>query len=132
MGAPPRERIGELPGGPLRVRVLGHIEVNDPTAGVSENDKDEEDLEGDRGHDEEVGRHEVLHVVLEEGEPGRGGWLPGPHHVLLHRRLTHGNAELRELAQMRGEPRGFAADILRMRSRTSGATGGLPTLGREK
>jgi hypothetical protein len=97
-GRLPRERFGELLGGPLRGRLFGHVEVHDPTAGASENDEDEEDLEGDRGHDEEVDRHEVLHVVFEEGAPRRGGRLPGPHHVLLYRGLAHGDAELRKFA----------------------------------
>lgn len=34
-GRLPRERFGELLGGPLRGRMFGHVEVHDPTAGVS-------------------------------------------------------------------------------------------------
>ena len=93
----PRERFGDLLGGPVRGRVLGDVEVDDAAPVVGEHDEDEQDLEGDCGDHEEVDRHEVLHVVLEEGPPRGRGWLPQPDHVLLDGGLGDLDAKLGEL-----------------------------------
>jgi len=49
-----REGVHELLGGPVGGGVLGHVEVDDPTAVVSEHDEDEEDAEASGGHGEKV------------------------------------------------------------------------------
>jgi len=48
-----------------RGRVPGRIEAHDPTPGMGEHDEDEEDLERNRGHNEEVDGDEVLQVIVE-------------------------------------------------------------------
>jgi hypothetical protein len=63
-GLLPGKRLGDLPGGPARGRMLGDVEVEDATTGVGEHDEDEQDLESHRGDHEEVDGNEVLNVVL--------------------------------------------------------------------
>jgi hypothetical protein len=90
---------------------------------VGEHDEDEQDLEGDRGDDEEVHRHEVPHVVLEEGPPRRRRRLPRPDPVALATWMP----SLASSPTIRGDPQdGLALDIRRIRSRISLATAGLP------
>jgi hypothetical protein len=54
-----REGVHELLGGPVGGGVLGHVEVDDPPAVVSEHDEDEEDANATGGHGEEVDRDHV-------------------------------------------------------------------------
>jgi hypothetical protein len=45
--------------GPVRGRMLGHVEVDDAPAMVGEHDEDEEDAEPRGGHGEEIDRDQV-------------------------------------------------------------------------
>jgi len=72
----PVKRLGDLLRSPLRCRMLGNVAVHDPAPGVGENDEDEEDLERDRGHDEEVDGHESFTWLLRKARHvGYGGFL---------------------------------------------------------
>ena len=57
----------------LSGRVLGHVNVDDPTAVVGENDEDEQDTEAGGGHGEAVDRDHVGDMVGEERAPGLRG-----------------------------------------------------------
>jgi hypothetical protein len=100
-----REGVHDLLGGPAGGGVLGHVEVDDPPAVLSEYDEDEEDAEASGRHGEEVDRDQVADMVGEERSPGlrrRAGPLreqPG------HGAFGHADAELEKLTMnSRGAP----------------------------
>src|SRR2546426_4920093 len=69
-----REGVHDLLGGPVGGEVLGHVEVDDAPAMVSEHDENEEDAQARGGNREEVDGDEVVDMVDEERSPGlRGG-----------------------------------------------------------
>jgi hypothetical protein len=68
-----REGVDDLLGGPVGGGVLGHIEVEDAPAMVSEPDEDEEDAEPSGGHGEEIERDQVSNMIDEERSPRLGG-----------------------------------------------------------
>jgi hypothetical protein len=124
----PRERLAELLGGPRGVRTCRHRGVNHAPAVVRENDQHEQQPARRRRHDQEVRRHQLRHMVVEEGTPRLRRWLSLSDHVLRDRRLTDVDSELQELAVVRGAPHsGLASDIERIRVRTSDDSAGLPT-----
>jgi len=91
------EGLHHLPRRPLRARVRGHVEVQHPPAVVGQHQKSEEHPEGGCWHREEVDRHQVLHVVVQERAPGWRRRLPSPVHVPGDGRLRDVDAELGEL-----------------------------------
>jgi hypothetical protein len=50
--------------------MLGDRYVNDSSAVVREDDESEEQPEGDRRHDEEVGGHDLARVIRQKRAPG--------------------------------------------------------------
>jgi hypothetical protein len=64
-----RGGVHELLGGPVGGGVLGHVEVDDPPAAVSEHDEDEEDAEASGGNGEKVDRDHVADVVEQSLPP---------------------------------------------------------------
>ena len=64
-----REGVPNLLGGPRRGWPVAHRDVQNPSPVVSENDEHEQESEGDCRYDEEVGRHDLVSVVREEGAP---------------------------------------------------------------
>jgi hypothetical protein len=64
------EGVDDLLGGPVGGRVLGHVEVDDAPAVVSEHDENEEDAEARGGHREEIEGDEIADMVGEERPPG--------------------------------------------------------------
>jgi len=68
-----REGVHDLLGGPVGGGVLGHIEVDDAPAMMSEHDEDEEDAEPSGGYGEEVERDQVSDMIGEERSPRLGG-----------------------------------------------------------
>lgn len=87
---------------------IGHIDwlqlasIAHSVSSVSENEEHEEELVPNGRHDEEVDGDDLLQVVLEEGAPGRGGWLPAADHVLLDGRLRHIDPGLLQLSHDAG------------------------------
>lgn len=65
-----REGVATLLCRPRSRWMVGHRPVNDPSAIVREDDEYEEQPEGDRRHDDEVGCHDLCSVVREKGPPG--------------------------------------------------------------
>ena len=61
--------LAQLLSGPICGRVGGHIEVQDATPVMGQHQKYVKDLEPDGGHGEEVGRDQLLGMVLQEGAP---------------------------------------------------------------
>ena len=99
-----REGVHELLGGPVGGGVLGHVEVEDPAAVVSEHDEDEEDAEARGGHGEKVDRDHVADVVGEERPPGLRGLGAALRNEAGDGALGDVDAELEELAVDAGRP----------------------------
>jgi hypothetical protein len=103
-----REGLHDLLGRPVRGGVLGHVEVEDPPAMVSEHDEDAEHSQARAGDREQVDGHQVPDVVGEERPPalGRRGAPLREHPGDVA--LGHVDAELEELAMdSRGCPEGI-------------------------
>jgi hypothetical protein len=103
-----REGVDQLLSGPDGGGVLGHVEVDDPPAVVSEHDENEEDAEASGGHRKEVNRDDVPDVVSEERPPGLRGLGTTRGHEAGDGALGDVDAELEELAvDARRTPQGI-------------------------
>jgi len=99
------EGVDDLLSSPVDGGMLGHVEVYDPSAMVSEHDKNEEHAQACSGNGEKVEGDEVSHMVVEERPPS----LRRPGRPLRHEprdgALGHVDTELQELAMdARGAP----------------------------
>jgi hypothetical protein len=65
-----RKGIAQLLCRPGRCGMLGDRHVDDPSTVVREDHKYEEQPEGDRRHDEEVGGHDLACVIHQKRAPG--------------------------------------------------------------
>ena len=92
------EGVDELLSGPDGGGVLGHVEVDDPPAVVSEHDENEEDAEASGGPRKEVKRDDVAEVVREECPPRLRGLGATLRHEAGDGALGDVDAELEELA----------------------------------
>ena len=100
--AVPGKRFHDLLRGPLRTWGLGHVEMDDTSPVVGQDDEDEQHVERHRGHGEEIDGHQIFHMVVEKRSPG---WRRGPamaDHVLGDRRFGQVDAELEQLAVYAG------------------------------
>ena len=66
---------------PLRRRMFGHVEVQDPAAIMDKHDQDKKNPKCRRWHREEVNRHKFADVVVQERPPAlrrrlRSSWHP--------------------------------------------------------
>jgi hypothetical protein len=68
--------------------------VDEPAPVVREHDEHEQQSERGRGHDEEISRYNLTHVIGEEGPPrlGRRVWMSL--HVFGHGGFTHHDSQL--------------------------------------
>src|SRR6266446_9692968 len=57
---------------PRRRRMLGHIKVNDAATFVRQNNEHKQHVQPSGRNGEEVDRHEVAYVIVEEGSPRLG------------------------------------------------------------
>jgi hypothetical protein len=91
------EGVDDLLSGPAGGRMLGDIEMDDPSAMVSEHDENEEYTQACRGNREEIEGDEISDMVGEKGPP-RLGWRCAPlRHQPGNGALTEVEAELEEL-----------------------------------
>ena len=98
----PREGLGHLMREPDLGRVLGDIEVNNPSAVVTEDDHSIEQLKRRGRNNEHVDGHGVAHVVAQEAAPGRGGDFGSPRHVSSDGGLAHRDTEFEQFAMDAG------------------------------
>ena len=77
----PREGLGHLTCEPGLRRVLGDLEMNNPSSVVAENDHGVEQPKRRGRNNEHVDRHRLAHVVPQEAAPGRGVDFGSPRHV---------------------------------------------------
>ena len=66
----PWKGFAELLCRPRRRRMRSHSDVHDAPPMVGKQDKHEQQATGRRRHDEEVGRHDLVHVIRQERAPG--------------------------------------------------------------
>ena len=119
--------LAQLLSGPICGRVGGHIEVQDATPVMGQNQKYVKDLEPDGGHGEEVDRDQLLGMVLQEGAPSLRRRFAAAHHIFADTALSDVDAEFEKFAWIRGASQpGFSRHILRIRSRTSLEMTGRP------
>jgi hypothetical protein len=96
----------------------GH--THDPPAIMCEEHQDEEESARGRRDHEEVGRNQLLRMVRQERTPRLRGPWPTANHVGGDGCLRNGVSQFQELTvNPRRTQRGFAADIVRIRVRTS-------------
>lgn len=86
----PGESLEQLLCGPIGSRMGGDGKVKRAATLMVENDEDEQELEGDRGNDEEIYGDQVLSVVFEKGAPSLRGRFTRSDDVF-------GNSGLRDL-----------------------------------
>jgi len=72
--------------------------MHDAPPFVAEDDKDEEEIEHDRGNHKKIDRGRTIHVIAEEYFPAVIGIPRSAVHVLGHGGLTDREAELQELS----------------------------------
>ncbi len=94
----PWKRFNELLRRPFARRTFRHIEVNDPAPIVGKDDQHEQHSQSRRGYGEEVNRHDVPDVLLQERGPRRRSRPAQLRSILLHRRLRNINPELLKFA----------------------------------
>ena len=75
----------------------GHIEVDDTTSIMGQNQKHVKDLETKSGHGKEVDGDQLLGMILQEGAPGLRRRPTRAHHVLAHAALTDFEAKFEQL-----------------------------------
>src|SRR5215472_16304820 len=75
----------------------GHIEVEDATPVMGQDQKYIKDLETESGHGEEVDGDQLLGMILQEGAPGLRRRPAGAHHVLTYAALPDVDAEFEQL-----------------------------------
>jgi len=119
--------LARLLSGPICGRVGGHIEVQDATPVMGQNQKYVKGLEADGGHGEEVDRGQLLGMVLQEGAPSLRRRFAAGTIYLLTLLCPMWMPSLSSSPWMRGAPQpGFPRHILRIRSRTSLEMTGRP------
>src|SRR6266704_4527658 len=84
--------------GPICGRVGGHIEVQDATPVMGQQQKYVKDLEPDGGHGEEVDRDELLGMVLQEGAPSLRRRFAAAHHIFADTALSDVDAQFEQFA----------------------------------
>ena len=82
--------------------VLGHVEVDDPSAMMGEHDENEEHAQARGGDREEVERDEVADMVGEERPPSLGGRGAPLRHEPRDGALADVEAKLQELGMDSG------------------------------
>jgi len=83
---------------PLGGRVGSHIEVEDATPVMGQDQKHVKDLETESGHGEEVDGDQLLDMILQEGAPSLRRRPAGAHHVLAYAALPDVEAKFEQLA----------------------------------
>ena len=80
--AVPRERLHKLTGRPLRGRMAGDRRVDWATTVVREDDEYKQQPKRSGWNHKEIGRSQILRMIVQEGTPGLRGRPPVSDHVL--------------------------------------------------
>ena len=105
----------------------GDGDVPDASSVVSQEHQDENEATRYRRHDEEVGRHDLAHVIRQERAPRLGWWPVSTPYLFRDRRLRDVDPTFKSSPWIRGAPqRGLASAMVRMSVRTSVGVVGRP------
>src|SRR5215472_4998212 len=122
-----RKRLPQLLPGPFRGWMGGHIEMKNASTVMSQHQKDVKHLETNGRHGKEINGDQLLSMILQESAPGLRRGLAAAHHVFADGALCNVDAQLEQFTMDAGAPQvGFSRHILRIRSRTSRGSAGLP------
>jgi len=77
----PRKSIGYLTGEPRGGRIGSHPDRDQPPAGVTQDHQAVEQLERDRGYDEQIQRSNASGMIVQESLPTLGWWSAAPDHI---------------------------------------------------
>jgi hypothetical protein len=91
------EGVHDLLSRPAGRGVLGHVEVKDASAVMSEDDQHEENAEARGENGKEIDGDEILDVIGQERAPGLRGWRAALGQQAGDGALGHVEAELEEL-----------------------------------
>ena|SRR5215469_9091872 len=83
---------------PLRGRLGGNVEVQNATAVMGQHQKHVKNLEADRGHGEEIKRHELLDMIFEECAPLLRRRFVAAQHVFADAALSDVDAEFEQFS----------------------------------
>jgi hypothetical protein len=123
----PGEGLGDLARQPGLCGIWSDLEMDNFSSLMAKDEQSVENLKPGSYDDEHVDGGGVVHVVVQERAPGRGGDLGPPWKISADRALAHFEAELEQFAVDAGAPqRGFARLIWRIRSWTSRRILGRP------
>jgi hypothetical protein len=102
------ERAGlyYLLGRPLRGRMLGHIEMKDPSPIEAEDNEHVENVERRRGHESEIYREGLVQMIAKERCPSLSGarWRRDVGHVARNGEFRYFEAELEQFTVNSGSP----------------------------
>ena len=98
----PGKGLGDLARQPGLCGIWGDIEMDDFSSLMAEDDQGVEKLKPCRHDNEHVDGGGVMHVIVQERAPGRGGGLGPPRQVSADRGLADLDAELEQLAMDAG------------------------------
>jgi hypothetical protein len=79
-------------------RMVGYIEMQDPTTVVAENDEHKKNFKSRRGNRKEIKRDEFLGMILEESSPALGRWAAMTNHVLRDGRFRDIDTQFQEFS----------------------------------
>src|SRR5215472_16119214 len=122
-----RKRLPQLLPGPFCGWMGSHIEMKNASTVMSQHQKDVKHLETNGRHGKEIDGDQLLSMILQESAPGLRRGLAAAHHVFVTVLSAMLMPSLSNSPWMRGAPQvGFSRHILRIRSRTSRGSAGLP------
>src|SRR5260221_10463981 len=100
----PWKCIGDLSCDPLRCRMRGDTERQDPSPMMAEDDQNIEEAKADRRHHEQIHRGDAGGMVAQKGLPALARRSPTSAHGISHYRLHDPDAELEQLAMNAATP----------------------------
>ena len=109
--------------------MLCNIEVHNPATVMCKDHQNEQHIVSHGRHHEEIDKHQIADMIVQERLPRRRWWFSGSHPVLLTVDLATSMPSLRSSPTIRDEPRLIlASDIFRINALISSGTCGLPGL----
>jgi hypothetical protein len=78
--------------------MLGHVEMNNAAAVMSQDQEHVKDMETDGRHGEEIHRNKLRYMILKEGAPSLRGRLTDAQHVFTDARLADVDSELEQFS----------------------------------
>ena len=94
----PGKRLGNLPSQPLGCRMPCHLEPQQLSPAVTQNQECKQEIKGQRRHNAHIDGGNRLSVISQKRLPGLRRRVPASHHIFRDRRLGHLKAKHKKLA----------------------------------